>query len=70
MFARDRRTVEAAGALVGDEPYMEQQTMFLKQPRAAGAIAPHQDFGCAPPPPRPAPPRRARRPTPRPEPRA
>ena len=45
MFARDRRTVAAAAVLLADEPYMEQQSLFLKPARSKGHIAPHQDFG-------------------------
>ena len=44
-FARDEMTVAAVARLIEDEPYMEQQSMFLKQPRSKGRIATHQDFG-------------------------
>lgn len=45
MFARNAATVAAAAALIRDEPYMEQQSMFLKPAHAPGRIRDHQDFG-------------------------
>ena len=45
MFARCRKMVDAAEALLGDEVYHYHSKMILKDPRIGGAWTWHQDYG-------------------------
>ena len=44
-FARSRRMVEVATALMGEELYHYHSKMMLKEPRTGGAWEWHQDYG-------------------------
>ena len=47
-FARGRRWVGAATALIGEAPYHFHTKVMLKEPLAGGQWEWHQDFGCTP----------------------